>query len=241
MKIKKKGSDKMKILQVSEKYLYELDIYSKKELKYIMRDIIPLWDGVHKKEKFKQVIVNGVYAKEIISSYGRIFSVKERKGITTIYEKKPSKSPDGYLMTTITINGEKKGFGIHRLVAMTFIKSKRDVTVLQANHKDGDKTNNCYWNLEWVTQLQNIRHAWKTGLHPVYYGDKSSHHKFTSKDIEEVCKLIEKNKSFREIEAMTNVSYHMIKKIFKKNNWVEISDKYDFSNYKYGKRKKDCA
>ena len=51
---------------------------------------------------------------------------------------------------------------VHRMVAETWIDNPnhyRDV-----NHINGDKDDNRDENLEWVTQSQNMRHAWRTGL-----------------------------------------------------------------------------
>lgn len=45
---------------------------------------------------------------------------------------------------------------VHRLVAMVFVPGYGDD--LEVNHKDLDKSNNTYTNLEWVTKSENHKH-----------------------------------------------------------------------------------
>ena len=100
---------------------------------------------------------NGEY---YISDHGRVKSFKFGK------EKimKPGRGIGGYYTVAISIKGKKqKSHSIHRLVAQSFLPnlSKKK----QVNHKDGDKSNNHAYNLEWVTPKENIAHAWKIGLY----------------------------------------------------------------------------
>lgn len=55
-----------------------------------------------------------------------------------------------------------KVISIHRLVALHFIDKVVNKDVI--NHKDGDKHNNHYTNLEWCTNKENSHHAFRTGL-----------------------------------------------------------------------------
>lgn len=62
----------------------------------------------------------------------------------------------GYYKVNITINGIKKQVSVHKLVALAFVPNPFNKP--EVNHKNGDKSNNCQWNLEWNTEEENILH-----------------------------------------------------------------------------------
>lgn len=83
---------------------------------------------------------------------------------------KPAKDKKGYLRVGLCINGNSKTFKVHRLVASAFISNPLNKP--QVNHKDGNKSNNSIYNLEWVTCSENQIHAIKTGLVKIKKGYK---------------------------------------------------------------------
>jgi hypothetical protein len=89
---------------------------------------------------------------------------------------KPQPNGKGYLRVHIA----GKMHFVHRLVAEKYVPNPNNYP--QVNHKDGDKTNNKADNLEWVTNLQNRKHAVKTGLQ--VHGERCPWAKLSLKDVE---------------------------------------------------------
>ena len=70
----------------------------------------------------------------------------------------------GYKRVTLwTKQQTRKRITVHRLVAMHYIPMI-DAGKPFVNHKDGNKLNNHYFNLEWVSCKENTQHAFKNGL-----------------------------------------------------------------------------
>lgn len=75
---------------------------------------------------------------------------------------KGNQKRNGYLEYCLYINGEKKYYLGHILVAKLYLENPLNRE--QVNHKDGNKTNNVVDNLEWVTSSENNLHAWTHNL-----------------------------------------------------------------------------
>lgn len=105
-----------------------------------------------------------------ISNLGRIRSVARviPRSDTGTLVSYPSKvlsvglDKRGYPRIRLGRDERKTSKRIHRMVAEAFIANPDDKP--QVNHKDGDKENNIWTNLEWATNSENQRHAVDTGL-----------------------------------------------------------------------------
>lgn len=100
-----------------------------------------------------------------ISNHGRIKSlekkVKAGMGYRVIKEKilKPKVDKDGYLLINLSIDSRPITYKVHRLVAESFIPNPENKP--QVNHKKGVKSDNRALELEWSTQSENQKHAYR--------------------------------------------------------------------------------
>lgn len=85
-----------------------------------------------------------------ISSWGR---VRNKDGFIL----KPYVNQKGYIRISLQQGKRSIKRRVHRLVAQAFIPNPLNLP--QVNHKDGNKQNNSYTNLEWVTNSENLHHA----------------------------------------------------------------------------------
>lgn len=69
---------------------------------------------------------------------------------------------NGYRYITLHNNGKDKHFKISKLVALYFVENPMNKPI--PNHKDGNKLNDNYLNLEWSTYSENTKHAYDMGL-----------------------------------------------------------------------------
>lgn len=90
----------------------------------------------------------GLYA---ITSCGKVWSYRSQKFLKGTPDK------DGYLRLTLTKNGKKNNYFIHRLVAEAYIPNPENKP--QVNHLDEIKTHNYIGNLEWATSKENVNYG----------------------------------------------------------------------------------
>lgn len=174
-------------------------------------------------EMFKRIdnfIVPGIYDYYLISNYGRIYNAYMNLFL------KPGISGSGYNFVYLsTCNGQVM-MQVHRLVMLVF-NPIPNPNEFQVNHKDGNKFNNAYYNLEWVTRSENILHAYATGLHHI--GEDSVKATITEKDAIGICELLQTgNYTNKQIADIFNTTESVVSGIKQGFTWKHISCKYKF-------------
>lgn len=170
----------------------------------------------------------------ICSNLGRIIRVeryvKNRNGLRKLKEKemKSKIDKDGYEIVCLHKNKKQYTFGVHRLVAITFI-SKDDLTKTQVNHRNGIKTDNRVENLEWVTPKENIVHAISTGLRKKFKtsnhnGENNPNSKLSKNEVLDIINNKSNGLNIKNVyeKYKTKISYSGLEQIWYGYRWKEV-------------------
>lgn len=169
--------------------------------------------------------INGKYH---VSNCGRIRShikfIRDERGVIKGYSiskngkiRKGSKF-NGYLAIDSSINGKRKILYVHRLVAKYFIENPADRN--EVNHKDGNKLNNYYENLEWCTHGENMKHASNKRLIPM--GEKSPQAKLTRNDVLDIRNAFNIGFTLSQITEAYPTTRDNIRAIINRKSWKHI-------------------
>ena len=115
--------------------------FSHKNVKGIIKNIIPIPKGF--------VIIPG-FDNYMIDKHGSIIRIcndGDWKGVCGFV------NAHGYVKVGLRKNNKTYHTSVHKLVAMLFIPNPNNYPII--NHKDENKTNNDYTNLEWCTVQYN--------------------------------------------------------------------------------------
>ena len=112
----------------------------------------------------RTIIIDGIETQYQINENGEIYNTKTNNFLKGHIEN------TGYVSVNLNINGIKKNYSLHRLMADIFLDNPNNLPIV--NHIDGDKTNNKLENLEWVSQSQNRYHAIQTGISNLAVGKR---------------------------------------------------------------------
>lgn len=169
-------------------------------------------------EIWKDVV--GYEGKYLVSNHGVIKSLdrfsdyRSRKVsgkiITQWYNHR------GYKLVSLHNNG-KRGFAVHTLVAKAFVNNPDNKP--EVNHKDGNKENNFYKNLEWTTRLENQQHSvYELGKH--FAGEVHWKSKLTVDDVLKMRELYSKKEmKIIDIAKLYNVNAKHAQKIISGKSW----------------------
>jgi hypothetical protein len=160
-------------------------------------------------DKMLQSLSEFGYTGFLASDCGEIWSESKSSWLKQCPDQR------GYLLVNLNKYGTHR---VHRLIAMVFIPNVYNKP--QVNHINGIKTDNRAINLEWVTNLENAKHAMNNNLMP--------HKLFTEKDVRLICNEFEHGTSCAVISQKYGFSYDAIFQIKRGMNWQHIAKEYSF-------------
>lgn len=195
--------------KIMKKFFAELDAVKKHLPRMIQNLPHEIWRDIRGYEGLYQV-----------SNFGRVKSFhfgKEKLRKLVLNDK-------GYLLVGLNKAGKTKKFGVHILVATAFLPNLENKP--EVNHRDGNKQNNHVSNLEWVTERENVQHAFRIGLNRATKGSNHTNSKLLDDDvryIREVCIPGDFKLGFGSLAEMFGVCKATIRKVYLGKTYTDVN------------------
>ena len=176
--------------------------------------------GIFSYKNIMEEVWKDIKGFEGLYQVSNLGNVKRLKGKRVLFERLIGRSVDryGYIKRLLSKDGKNYYFTEHRLVALAFIKNHENKSTV--NHINGIKTDNRFENLEWNTNLENMRHAIEVGLKDIK-GVKNRRCKLTEEQVLEIRK-IGFTQTRTSLSKKYGVSRNSILGIIMRKNWNHI-------------------
>ena len=173
-----------------------------------------------KGEKWRRAV--GFSANYYVSNMGRILTLTGYGIKNNPMIMKPAQCMDkrrnrlGYFRTVM----DRRNIRVHRVVAEAWVDNPEGKPFV--NHINGDRADNRAANLEWCTNSENVRHAYRTGLAHGVRGEKQHSAKLTEEQVRQFKKEWwgERRMTRKQYAKEFGVSEAAIKDIIRGRSWA---------------------
>lgn len=178
---------------------------------------------------------------KLVTGFGNLYLTEEGEAFEKqldpdnqeYFRKIPISSTSVYERVSVLVNGRRKRFHLHVLMAVAFLgldlrSHGTNNFSLQVDHKDNNKKNNRVDNLEIVTKQENLTRAWNTGCYEnngfASKGKpKKSLRKFSSEDVTQIKALKKAGLSYRKIAEKFNCNHGAVYQILKGHTYQDLN------------------
>jgi len=178
---------------------------------------------------------------KLVPGFGNLYLTEDGKAFEKhldsndqeYFQELPISSTSKYDRVSVLVNGKRKRFNLHVLMAVAFLELDlrshgTHNFSLQVNHLDGDNRNNCVSNLEIATKQENLtrnptNNCYENNGFASKGKPKKSLRKFSSEEVIQIKALKEAGLSYRKIAEKFNCNHGAVYQILQGHTYQDLN------------------